>query len=72
MNGYLLPLTCPRCGGELDAVVSSRVNAATACSAVSKCSECSREWQVLVALRPVAMPSPLRRKVRREERRVVA
>ena len=62
-----MAVTCPRCGGELDAVVSSQVNAATHCSAVSKCSECSREWQVLVALRPVAMPEPLRRKVRREE-----
>lgn len=67
MNGYLLPVACPRCGGELDAVLSSKVNATTACSAVSKCSECSREWQVLVALRPVSMPAPLRRAVRREE-----
>lgn len=57
MIGYLLPVGCPRCGGELDAVCSSKVNATTACSAISKCSECSREWQVSVILRPVPRPT---------------
>ena len=66
MNGYLLPVECPRCGGELDAVLSSKVNARTACSAISKCSECSYEWQVSVTLRPVPKPLSVRKQQYRE------
>jgi len=69
MRAYRMELACPRCGGELDHVVSSKVNALTACSAVSKCSSCSREWQVLVALRPVPTPAALKK---RDERARVA
>ena len=70
MNGYLLPVTCPRCGGELDAVTSSKVDQVrTACSAICKCSECSYEWQVSVTLRPVPKPLSVRKQQYRERTR---
>ena len=55
MNGYLLPLTCPHCGGVLDHV-NAVTRAGTEAVAVAKCSTCSREFTVSVQLRPLALP----------------
>ena len=54
MNGYLLPLRCPQCGGPLAHVVASKVNAGSDCSAVAGCAACNREFAVFVQLREMA------------------
>lgn len=52
MNGYLLPVACPRCGGLLEHVNASAVdNGATDRSAVAGCAGCRREFAVFVQLR---------------------
>ena len=53
MTGYRVPLTCLHCGGPIVAVTESRVFAGSECSAVCRCTNCGRQWQVLVQLRPV-------------------
>lgn len=72
MNYYVLPLSCPNCGCELDHVASGRVYAGTECSAVNKCGGCGRSWQVFVALRPVETAAGVRKAAQRARERVVA
>ena len=51
MNGYLIPLTCPVCGGDVVPVADGRPNAAgTTTTAVCRCVECRRGWVVHVNL----------------------
>lgn len=56
MIGYLLPIDCPDCGGELDHA-NGVTRAGTEAIAVAKCSACSREYTVSVQLRPLQVPS---------------
>lgn len=62
MNGYLIPLVCMDCGGELDHA-NGVTRAGTEAIAVAKCSACSREFTVSVQLRPLQVPSHRRQVV---------
>lgn len=53
MRSYLLPIVCPHCAGEMDHV-NGTTNAGTEAVGMTKCSQCSREFAVLVHLRQVA------------------
>lgn len=70
MRSYLLPLTCPRCGCELDHVTRSQPSTGTESCAVAKCSACSREFGVFVQLRLLrAVTEEVREDKRRARRR---
>ena len=60
MRGYLLPLCCPQCAGEVDHVTSSNACGGDA-RVVCKCSRCSREWLVTVYLRAAPVPESIRK-----------
>lgn len=49
MRGYVIELTCPRCGGELQHV-NEAVHASRAVG-VALCTNCNVEWAVEVNLR---------------------
>lgn len=54
MRGYRIDLTCPRCGGDVEPVTEGLPFAGTEVSAICRCTECRKEFQVHVMLRPVA------------------
>ena len=64
--GYLLPVSCRYCGGQLDHSASGRPVAGTECSAIARCQECGRGWQVSVLLRPCIDPLSEQRRGRRK------
>jgi DNA-directed RNA polymerase subunit RPC12/RpoP len=53
VNGYHLPATCAECGGQLQAIQSSRATS-TEASALAACADCDRQWLVMVRLIAVA------------------
>lgn len=57
MNGYLLPLTCPKCGLTLEHVNASKVTAESAACAVAACEPCRTEWSVHVQVRQMPRSS---------------
>jgi predicted RNA-binding Zn-ribbon protein involved in translation (DUF1610 family) len=63
---YELHVTCLHCGGTIAHVTSSVVYAGTECSAIGRCAECGREWQVSVHLRPVLSLGARRQRRHRE------
>lgn len=62
MGGYLLPVSCPSCGGTVEHVTSGRPVARTECSALGRCVACGRGWQVIVHLRPCIDPASEKRR----------
>lgn len=59
---YILPLTCPRCRGEVRHVASGRPIAYTEVGAVCQCTLCRRRWHVHVTLRPALEPESIKRR----------
>lgn len=57
MIGYRFDLACPDCGGALEHVNASRVNAGSECCAIARCDDCSREVSVHVQVRPMPRSS---------------
>lgn len=52
MTGYLVPVTCHRCGGELEPVTEGRVIGDREVSAICRCVDCGTEWHLHVSLLP--------------------
>ena len=52
MTGYLIPVGCPQCQGELEHVTRSRAQVGSEARAIVRCVPCRRRWQLSVFLRP--------------------
>lgn len=50
MNGYLLPLSCPLCGGAMEHVNAGA--GGTSAAAVAACPACRRQFEIVVTIRP--------------------
>jgi uncharacterized Zn finger protein (UPF0148 family) len=55
---FMLAVCCPRCGTPLEPVTTGTVIAGTETSAIAKCPNCPREWQITVLLRTSAPKIP--------------
>ena len=55
---YVFIAHCPRCGSLLTHVAHGRVIAGTQTSAIARCADCPREWQITVSLRTSAPKIP--------------
>lgn len=70
MIGYVVPVTCPACGGAVAPLAQGVPVAGTEVSAMAACTGCHREWHVQVHLRPApATPVTQRNTERQRERR---
>lgn len=58
LGSYIFVARCPRCGELLEPVATSKVVALTQASAIARCPECPREWQITVLLRTSAPKIP--------------
>lgn len=67
VNGYLVPFTCPNCGGNVTHVADGRPVAGTEAAAVCQCTVCQRRWHLLVTARPAITPDSVTRRTYREK-----